>query len=149
LLGRRLVAGKRSSRDNLRLLARHSPASRPFISRATSWPPLVAIRRLVTILAMVPLALRADHRIADRRRRLVGYVTAACTLGAVAMAIAVAAFVQSGPETQAGRSSARSRSSGLAAAAPIQPGGLRGAASSSGRPPSRPSLRRRRHPMAL
>ena len=111
----------------------------PFITRpleASLWSPLIAAGELLTILAMLPLALGLIERIADRaERQLVTYLTAACTVAAVAVAIAVATF-----DSWFSQGGARSLLvgaipiiPGLAAAGPIQPGGLRGAASASGR----------------
>ncbi len=127
--------------ENLRLLAAPLAVATavPFIAQpleATWSPPIVAIGEVLTILAMVPLALGLIDRIEDRNeRRLVAYVTAACTLGAATMVIAIATL-----EPWSGNGIARWALvgaipiiPGLAAAGPIQPGGLRGAASSSGR----------------
>jgi signal transduction histidine kinase len=111
----------------------------PLIARpldATWSPPFVAVGELLIIAAMVPLALGLIDRIEDRsERRLVASVAAACTLAAAAMVIAIATF-----EPWSGQGIARWALvgaipiiPGLAAAGPIQPGGLRGAANSSGR----------------
>jgi signal transduction histidine kinase len=114
----------------------------PFIAQpfwATWSPPLIATGGVLTILAMVPLALGLIDRIDDRaERRLVEYVTAACMTGAVTLAIAIASFTSFEPWSGQGIAhwalvGAIPIIPGLAAAGPIQPGGLRGAASSSGR----------------
>lgn len=111
----------------------------PFIVRpleATWSPPLVALDGVLTAVAMVPLAVGLIERIevaADRR--LLRLVAAACAVGAILLAVAVA-----GTEPWSGEGLARwalvgaiPLVPGLAAAGPIQPGGLRGAATSSGR----------------
>jgi signal transduction histidine kinase len=112
--------------------------SMPFIAQpleASLWAPLIAIGGLLTIAAMLPLAIGLIERIADQgERRLVGYLTAACTVAAVALAIAVATF-----ESWFSQGTVRVLIGvipiipGLAAAGPLQPGVLRGAASASGR----------------
>jgi len=111
----------------------------PFVVQplaASGWPPLSATGSLLTILAMVPLAFGLIERIADPdERRLVTTITLVSTVAAVGVAVAVATF-----ETWFGQGGARwllvgaiPIIPGLAAAGPIQPGGLRGAGSSSGR----------------
>ena len=111
----------------------------PFLTRPleASWaPPIVAAGGIVTVLAMIPLAMALVERIVQvGERQLVTLIVAICTVGATALAIVVAmtdawtgegfvrwALVGSIPLIP-----------GLAAAGPIQPGGLRGAAASSGR----------------
>jgi len=127
--------------ENLRRLAAPLAVATaaPFVIRpleATGWPVLVAIGGTIAIVAMLPLALGLIDRIADPgERRLVGYVTAACTLGAGLMTFAVATFDAWSGQGSAGwlLTGAIPIIPGLAAAGPIQPGGLRGTASSSGR----------------
>ena len=127
--------------ENLRQLAAPLAVATavPLIVRpldAAWWPPFVAIGQVLITAAMVPLAIGLIDRIEDRsERRLVIFVTAACTLGAASMVIAIATFYP-----WSGQGIARWALvaaipiiPGLAAAGPIQPGGLRGAASSSGR----------------
>lgn len=139
LVGWWLASGRAGT--NLRTLAAPLAVatSVPFITQplgATMWPPLIATGELMTIAAMLPLALGLIERIADQgERRLVGYLTAACTVAAVAVAIAVATF-----DSWFSQGSARwllvgaiPFIPGLAAAGPIQAGGLRGAANASGR----------------
>ena len=110
----------------------------PFLTRPleASWSPfLVAIGGLVTVLAMVPLAMALTERIDQpQERRLVTLVVTICTAGAAVIAIAVATT-----DVWTGEGIARwalvgaiPLIPGLAAAGPIQPGGLRGAAASSG-----------------
>ena len=138
LVGWWLASGRAGA--NLRTLAAPLAVatSVPFITQpleATMWPPLIATGELLTIAAMIPLALGLIERIADQgERRLVGYLTAACVVAAVAVAIAVATF--DSWFSQGARwllVGAIPFIPGLAAAGPIQPGGLRGAASASGR----------------
>jgi signal transduction histidine kinase len=126
--------------DNLRPLAAPLAVATavPFIVQpleATWWPPLVAAGILLTILAMLPLALGLIERIGDSsERRLVTYVTVVCTVAAVAVAVAVATL-----DSWLGQGGARwvlvgaiPVIPGLAAAGPIRSGGL-GVGSSSGR----------------
>lgn len=111
----------------------------PFVIRplmASGSPPVVAIGGLVTVVAMVPLALALIERIEpDEERRLVTMIMGICTVGATLLAITLATT-----EGWTGEGIARwallgaiPLIPGLAAAGPIQPGGLRGAAASSGR----------------
>ena len=111
----------------------------PFILRpleATWSPPIVALGGILLPLAMVPLAVGLHDRIVDaQERRLVAQAIAACVVGAVLVGIALAAT-----EPWSGSGVARwalvgaiPLIPGLAAAGPIQPGGLLGAATSSGR----------------
>jgi signal transduction histidine kinase len=102
-----------------------------------SWsPPLIAAGGLLTAAAMVPLAAGLIERIADaEERRLVAIVAGACTIGASLVAVAVSLS-----QPWSGQDLARwalvgaiPLIPGLAAAGPIQPGGFRGAATSSGR----------------
>ena len=111
----------------------------PFILRpleATSSPPLVALGGALLAVAMVPLALGLLERVADPdERRLVRHVTAACAIGALLVGLGLSL---SEPSSGAGIArwaliGAIPLIPGLAAAGPIQPGGLLGAASSSGR----------------
>ncbi len=111
----------------------------PFVLRpldATWSPPVIAIGGILLPLAMIPLALGLHERIADaQERRLVAQATAACVVGAILVGIGLAVT-----EPWSGSGVARwalvgaiPLIPGLAAAGPIQPGGLLGAASSSGR----------------
>ncbi len=111
----------------------------PFILRpleATWSPPIVALSGVLLALAMVPLAIGLLENVADlHERRLVAQATAACAIGAILVGIALAVT-----EPWSGSGVARwalvgaiPLIPGLAAAGPIQPGGLLGAASSSGR----------------
>jgi signal transduction histidine kinase len=138
LIGWWLASGRAGA--NLQALAAPLAVatSMPFITQpleASLWAPLIAIGGLLTIAAMLPLAIGLIERIADQgERRLVGYLTAACTVAAVALAIAVATF-----ESWFSQGTVRLLIGvipiipGLAAAGPLRPGGLRGAASASGR----------------
>ena len=127
--------------ENLRPLAAPLAVatSVPFITQplaATLWPPLIALGGLLVTLAMLPLALGLIERIADRgERRLVGYVTAACALAAAAVVLAVATFDSwfSAGDARWLLVGAIPIIPGLAAAGPIQAGGIRGVGSSSGR----------------
>jgi signal transduction histidine kinase len=111
----------------------------PFLARPleASWVPMiVAAGGIVTVLAMIPLAMALVERVEEvGERQLVTLIVGICTVGAAVLAIVVAltdawsgegivrwALVGSIPLIP-----------GLAAAGPIQPGGLRGAAASSGR----------------
>jgi signal transduction histidine kinase len=111
----------------------------PFILRpldATWSPPIIALGSILLPLAMAPFAAGLHERIADaQERRLVAQATAACAIGAILVGIGLAAT-----EPWSGSGLARwalvgaiPLIPGLAAAGPIQPGGLRGAATSSGR----------------
>jgi signal transduction histidine kinase len=111
----------------------------PFILwplEATASPPLIALNGVLLALAMVPLAIGLIERIADpAERRLVGQVVATCTIGALVVGVGLALT-----EPSSGSGIARwalvgaiPLIPGLAAAGPIQPGGLLGAASSTGR----------------
>ena len=111
----------------------------PFILRpldATWSPPVIALGGILLPLAMVPLAAGLHERIADgQERRLVAQATAACAIGAILVGIGLAVT-----EPWSGSGVARwalvgamPLIPGLAAAGPIQPGGLLGAATSSGR----------------
>ena len=111
----------------------------PFLIRplaASGVPVVVAFGGVVTVLAMVPLAVALiEHISQDEERRLVTMIAGACTIGAALLAITVASG-----EAWIGQGVARwalvgaiPLIPGLAAAGPIQPGGLRGAAASSGR----------------
>jgi signal transduction histidine kinase len=111
----------------------------PFILRpleATWSPPLIAISGVLLPLAMVPLAIGLHDRIADaHERRLVAQAIGACVIGAIVVGIGLA-FAE--PWTGSGVArwalvGAIPLIPGLAAAGPIQPGGLFGAATSSGR----------------
>ena len=111
----------------------------PFILRpldATWSPPMIALSGLLLPLAMVPLAIGLHGRIADgQERRLVAQVTAACAVGAVLVGVGLA-FTEPWSGSGVARWAlvgAITLMPGLAAAGPIQPGGLLGAASSSGR----------------
>ncbi len=111
----------------------------PFLIRplaASGVPLVVAFGGVVTVLAMVPLAVALiEHISQDEERRLVTMIVGACTIGAALLAITVASG-----EAWVGQGVARwalvgaiPLIPGLAAAGPIQPGGWRGAAASSGR----------------
>jgi signal transduction histidine kinase len=111
----------------------------PFILRpldATWSPPIIALGGILLPLAMVPLAAGLRDRIADgQERRLVAQATAACVIGGILVGIGLALT-----EPWSGSGVARwalvgaiPLIPGLAAAGPIQPGGLLGAATSSGR----------------
>ena len=111
----------------------------PFILRPLepTWsPPLIAVSGALLAIAMVPLALGILERVVDPdERRLVTHVTAACTVGAILVGVAMA-FTESSSGSGIARWAlvgAIPLIPGLAAAGPIQPGGLLGAASSSGR----------------
>ncbi len=127
--------------DNLKRLAAPLAVATavPFIVQPleVSWSPaLVACADVLTILAMVPLALGLIERIDDRsERRLVEYVTAAAMTGAVALALAMTTFEPWSTQgiVRWALVGAIPIIPGLAAAGPIQRRGLRGAASSSGR----------------
>ncbi|MEO8437008.1 MAG: sensor histidine kinase [Chloroflexota bacterium] len=111
----------------------------PFILRpldATWSPPVIALGGILLPLAMLPLAAGLHDRIADvNERRLVAQAVGACVLGALLVGIGLALT-----EPWSGSGVARwalvgaiPLIPGLAAAGPIQPGGLLGAATSSGR----------------
>lgn len=111
----------------------------PFILRpleATWSPPIIALSGVLLALAMVPLAIGLLERVVDpNERRLVAQATAACAIGAILVGIGLAAT-----EPWSGSDVARwallgaiPLIPGLAAAGPIQRGGLLGAATSSGR----------------
>jgi signal transduction histidine kinase len=111
----------------------------PFILRpldATWSPPIIAFGGILLPLAMLPLAAGLHERIVDaQERRLVAQAVGACVVGAVLVGIGLALT-----EPWSGSGVARwalvgaiPLIPGLAAAGPIQPGGLLGAASSSGR----------------
>ena len=111
----------------------------PFILRpleATWSPPIIALNGVLLALAMVPLAMGLLERVVDLpERRLVAQATAACVIGAILVGIGLAAT-----EPWSGSGVARwalvgaiPLIPGLAAAGPIQPGGLLGAKTSSGR----------------
>jgi signal transduction histidine kinase len=111
----------------------------PFILRpleATWSPPIIALSGMMLALAMVPLAIGLLERVVDpNERRLVAQATAACAIGAILVGIGLAAT-----EPWSGSGVARwalvgaiPLIPGLAAAGPIQRGGLLGAATSSGR----------------
>ena len=111
----------------------------PFILRpleATWSPPIIALSGVLLALAMVPLAIGLLERVVDpNERRLVAQATAACAIGAILVGIGLAAT-----EPWSGSGVARwallgaiPLIPGLAAAGPIQRGGLLGAATSSGR----------------
>jgi signal transduction histidine kinase len=111
----------------------------PFLVRplaASGVPVIAAFGGIVTVVAMVPLAVALiEHISQEEERRLVTLIVAACTVGAALLALTVASG-----EAWIGQGVARwalvgaiPLIPGLAAAGPIQPGGLRGAAASSGR----------------
>jgi signal transduction histidine kinase len=111
----------------------------PFILRpldATWSPPIIALGGLLLPLAMLPLAAGLHDRIVDdKERRLVAQVIGACAIGAVLVGIGLA-FTEPWSGSGVARWAlvgAIPLIPGLAAAGPIQPGGLLGAASSSGR----------------
>ncbi len=139
LVGWWLASGRAG--ENLRPLAAPLAVatSVPFITQplaATLWPPLIALGGFLVTLAMLPLALGLIERIADRgERRLVGYVTAVCALAAAAVVLAVATFDSwfSAGDARWLLVGAIPIIPGLAAAGPIQAGGIRGVGSSSGR----------------
>jgi signal transduction histidine kinase len=90
---------------------------------ATHALPLVALSGILVVLAMVPLAAALLERIRDTTdRRLVGYGTLGCSVGALALAVVVAL---SGPESGQDLTrwvlvAAIPLLPGLAAAGPIQ-----------------------------
>ncbi len=111
----------------------------PFILRpleATWSPPLTALSGVLLTVGMVPLAIGLLERVTDpAERRLVAQATGACVVGAILVGLALAV-------TEPGSSSGIARWAlvgaiplipGLAAAGPIRPGGLVGAANPSGR----------------
>jgi len=111
----------------------------PFMLRPLdgTWsPPIIALGGILLPLAMVPLAVGLSERIADaQERRLVAQATIASVIGAILVGIGLAVT-----EPWSGSGVARwalvgaiPLIPGLAAAGPIQPGGLLGAATSSGR----------------
>jgi len=111
----------------------------PFILRpleATWSPPLIGVTGLLLPLAMIPLAAGLYDKIADGdERRLVAQATAALVVAAAFVGIAMA-FTEPWSGTGVARWAlvgAIPLIPGLAAAGPIQPGGLLGAATSSGR----------------
>jgi signal transduction histidine kinase len=104
--------------------------------RAAWFPPVIAAGGVVTVLAMLPLALGLIDRIGNRdERRLVMYVTAICATAALLIAVAMAVTEPwfGGGIARWALVGAIPIIPGLAAAGPIQPGGLKGTASSSGR----------------
>lgn len=111
----------------------------PFILRpldATWSPPIIALGGILLPLAMVPLAAGLHDRVIDaQERRIVAQATAACVVGAILVGMGLALT-----EPWSGSGVARwalvgaiPLIPGLAAAGPIRPGGLLGAATSSGR----------------
>jgi signal transduction histidine kinase len=111
----------------------------PFIIRpleATWSPPIIALNGVLLALAMVPLAMALLERVVDLpERRLVAQATAACVIGAILVGIGLAATA---PWSGSGVArwalvGAIPLIPGLAAAGPIQPGGLLGAKTASGR----------------
>lgn len=104
--------------------------------QAAWFPPAVAAGGIVTVLAMLPLAMGLIDRIADRDERgLVVYVTAICTTAAllIALAMAVAEPWFGGGIARWALVGAIPIIPGLAAAGPVQRVGLPGGVSSSGR----------------
>jgi signal transduction histidine kinase len=113
--------------------------STPFLVRpleATWSPPLIALGAILLAIAMVPLAVGLIDRIADpEERRLVTLIATASTVGAVALGIGLAineGLIGSGPARWVLLGTIP-LIPGLAAAGPIQPGLLQGAAPTSGR----------------
>lgn len=111
----------------------------PFILRpleATWSPALIAIEGILLPLAMLPLAIGLHDRIVEgQERRLVAQVTGGLTVAAVFVGIGLA-FTE--PWSGAGFArwalvGAIPLIPGLAAAGPIQPGGLLGGTASTGR----------------
>jgi signal transduction histidine kinase len=111
----------------------------PFVLRpleATWSPALIAIEGILLPIAMLPLALGLQDRIVDvAERRLVAQVTAALSIAAVFVGIGLAST-----EPWSGAGLARwalvgaiPLIPGLAAAGPIQPGGLLAGGTSTGR----------------
>lgn len=102
---------------------------------ATWSPALIAAAGVLLPLSMVPLANGLYEKITDADdRRLVAQAVVACVIGSVMVGIGLA-FTE--PWSEAGLAhwalvGAIPLIPGLAAAGPIQPGGLRGAAASSG-----------------
>jgi signal transduction histidine kinase len=104
--------------------------------QAAWFPPAIAAGGIVTVLAMLPLAVGLIDRIGDLdERRLVVYVTAICAAAALLIAVAMAVVEPwfGGGIARWALVGAIPIIPGLAAAGPVQTGGLRGGASSSGR----------------